>query len=91
MGLLSSVLGSFSSSERKLLAILGLLASKKIKTRGESEIQEYVSEKYRKIGRAVRDKMEKNVMDKNAQNILRDSVGMMNSRGLRSSPNWYFW
>lgn len=82
MGILSNIVESLSGSERKLLVLLGLIASKKIKTRGESEIQDYVSEKYGKVDRALRNKLEKTAMSRDFQNLVRNSVGMMNSRGL---------
>jgi len=85
MGILSSILSTLSPTERKLLVLLGLMASKKVKTKGEREIREYTDESYEKIDRAGTDRLEKRTMEKRTVNAIRDALGKINASKLTVS------
>ena len=82
MGLLSSIVGALSPTERRLLVILGMIASKKVKTRAEREIGDYVEQEGARVGKSSRERLEKLAMDKNVQSEIINQLGLMNAKGL---------
>jgi hypothetical protein len=75
-------LANLSPLERKLLIILGLIQSRKIKTKGEEDVQEFLREKSQKVSASAFNDLEKLAMNKHAQNEIRNAIGKITSMGL---------
>lgn len=76
--IISQILSALSPQERKLVLILGLLTSQRVKTRAETELQTYSREKLERLGR--NNNMEKGSMDN--LNVILNELGRLNAMGL---------
>jgi len=77
--IIAQILSALSPQERKLVLILGLLTSQRVKTRAESELQAYSRERLERLNRG--NNMEKNMrLDK--LSVILNELGKLNAAGL---------